>query len=70
MSTADKETKIPHVTLTPNCPAFVPQMVLAPTNPGEKIPMWFVVGFTFYCRLQIREYYTGMGKRRFTVVCP
>ena len=41
MSIAKVETKPPRVTLTQNCPASVPQMVLAPLNPGEMILMWF-----------------------------
>lgn len=56
MIIAKIETESRHVTLIQNCPAFVPQMVLAPTNPGEMILMWFVVGFSFYCRFPIRKF--------------
>ena len=45
MSTAKIEMQNPHVTLTQNCPASVPRMVLASMNPGETILLWFVVGF-------------------------
>lgn len=56
MSTAKIVIKILHVTLIQNCPASVPQMVLALMNPGETILMWFVVSFSFYCRFQIKKF--------------
>lgn len=56
MNTAKLETKHLHVTLTQNCPASVPQMVLVPLNPGETIPMWFVVGFYLHCSLQLCKF--------------
>ena len=58
MSIAKVETKHPRVTLTQNCPASVPQMVLAPLNPGEMILMWFVVGFKCIADSKSRRFYS------------